>query len=247
MTKEFSGKTALITGAGTGIGRAVAVGFAKLGADVIIVSRNREMLEQTAKDVAAAGGKAEIADFDLTDEAKTTSFFAGIKKLDFAVNNAGTEGRIDDISNLTMQDFDDTMNINVRALFQCVMEEVKFFRKNKVRGAIVNLSSVAGIVGIPTSSLYVASKHAVIGLTKAVALEQIKYGIRVNAVLPGGVDTPMMERIFPEGLTAIGSSYPIGRIAKPAEIAESILWLCSDKSSYVVGHSLTVDGGRTAE
>ncbi len=247
MQNEFKGKTALITGAGTGIGRAVAIGFAKEAANVILIGRNRDNLTETAKDVRSAGGHVEIVAMDLTNEKEVAHFFSKLGTLDYAINNAGTEGRIAEISEITMNDFDEAMNINVRALFQCVAEEVKHFRKHKKPGAIVNLSSVAGVVGIPTSSLYVAGKHAVIGLTKSVALEQIRNGIRVNAVCPGGVATPMMERIFPDGLDDIGKSYPIGRIAKPDEIAQSILWLCSEKSSYVVGHSLIVDGGRTAE
>jgi NAD(P)-dependent dehydrogenase (short-subunit alcohol dehydrogenase family) len=246
-TPEFEGKTALITGAGTGIGRAVAIGFAKAGANVILIGRNRETLASTAKEVQSIGGHAEIFPMDLTNENDVAAFFSKLSNLDYAVNNAGTEGRIAEISEISMADYDDAMTINVRALFQCVSEEVKYFRKNKKPGAIVNLSSVAGIVGIPTSSLYVASKHAVIGLTKAVALEQIRNGIRVNAVCPGGVATPMMERIFHEGLDQVGKSYPIGRMAEPEEIAQSILWLCSEKSSYVVGHAMLVDGGRTAE
>lgn len=244
---EFSGKTVLITGAGSGIGRATALAFAKHQANLILIGRNADRLSSTAREVEKAGGRADVVGLDLTNDAKVGEFFSKLKHLDYAVNNAGIEGRIAEISDVTMQDFDEAMNINLRALFQCVSEEVKHLRKNKKKGAIVNVSSIAGIVGIPTSSLYVAGKHAVIGLTKSVALEQIKNGIRVNVVCPGGVSTPMLERIYPEGLEPAAERHPIGRIAKPEEIAESILWLCSEKSSFVVGHSLVVDGGRTVE
>ena len=247
MESEFGGKTVLVTGGGTGIGRATAIAFARQGAHLILIGRTRSTLDDSAAEVRKWGGTADVAQFDLCDEKKTHQFFTNIKHLDVAVNNAGTEGRIAEISQLRMQDFDEAMTGNVRSLFQCLQEEINVFRRTRAHGSIVNVSSVAGMIGIPTSSLYVASKHAVIGLTKSVALEQIRHGIRINTVCPGGVATPMLERIFPGGLDPVGQTYPIGRVAKPEEIADAILWLCSRHSSYVVGHSLVVDGGRTVE
>lgn len=245
--EEFHGKTVLITGASSGIGKAVAMSFARHQAKLLLVGRNRINLEATASSARTLGAEAEVVVLDLADQSNVTRFFSGITELDVAINNAGTEGRIDDIVDLTLSHFDDVMNINVRALFQCLQAEVSLMRKTQRPGVIVNVSSIAGLIGIPTSSLYVASKHAVIGLTKAVALEQIQHGIRINAVCPGGVETPMLERIFPGNVDAAGAGHPIGRNARPSEIADSILWLASRASSFVVGHSLVVDGGRTAQ
>lgn len=245
---EFSGKKILITGSGSGIGRATALAFARHGSHLVLCGRNAANLGETG-DLAQSAGAAQVdlEVVNLCEAAAVEALFQRLDRFDVAVNNAGIEGRIDDTTHLTLADFDEVMNINVRALWHCLKLEVGLLRRLGRPGAIVNVSSVAGLIGIPTSSLYVASKHAVIGFTKAVALEQIRNGIRVNALCPGSVETPMLNRIFPTGLESLGASHPIGRLATPDEMAEAILWLASEKSSYVVGHSLVVDGGRSIE
>lgn len=248
---EFKGQTVLVTGATGGIGSACAEHFARQGADLILFGRDSKKLQVLEKKItllqskAKAKGTVQIAAFDITDEKALAIAFKSVTSLDVAVNNAGFEGAIGEIGDVTLGDFDQCMNINVRAVFSCMQKEVSFFRKKKKPGRIINISSIAGLIALPTSSLYVAAKHAVNGLTKTVAIEQIKHGIRVNAVCPGGVETAMLKRIFPKDFKMVEQSTPLGRIAQPAEIAETVAWLASEKSSFVVGHCLVADGGRT--
>jgi NAD(P)-dependent dehydrogenase (short-subunit alcohol dehydrogenase family) len=243
---EFKNKTVLITGAGSGIGLATAELFASLGAHVVLNGRDVKRLKKAEAACEKLGdGKVTVFAADLTDPKKVTELFKSLKDLDVAVNNAGFEGQIGEIADLSLEDFDAAMGINVRALFQCMQEEIKFFRKKKKPGAIVNVSSIAALIGLPSSSLYVAAKHAVNGLTKAAALEQIQYKIRINAVCPGATETGMLSRIYKGDLKAAAASNPIGRLGEPKEIADAIAWLASGHSSFVVGHCLVADGGRT--
>lgn len=243
--EEFKNKTVLITGAGSGIGLATAELFAAQGAHVVINGRDLKRLKKTESICKKLGGKVTVFAADLADPKKVTELFKSLKDLDVAVNNAGFEGRLGGIAELSLDDFDAAMGINVRALFQCMQEEIKLFRKKKKSGAIVNVSSIASLIGLPGSSLYVAAKHAVNGLTKTAALEQIKHQIRINAVCPGATETGMLSRIYNGDLKAAAASNPIGRLGEPKEIADAIAWLASGRSSFVVGHCLVADGGRT--
>jgi NAD(P)-dependent dehydrogenase (short-subunit alcohol dehydrogenase family) len=241
---SFHNRTALITGAGSGIGRAIALAFAKEQANLILIGRNLPHLESLLKECRLLGVESEIFIVDVANENQVKEFFNKNKKFDIAINNAGIEGKIGDTTELSLNDFDEVMRTNTRALWQFIQEEVLYFRKNKIKGSIVNISSIAGILALPNSSLYTASKHAVIGLTKTVALEQIRHGIRINSVCPGAVHTPMLQRVMgSEKIEGILKNQPIGRLAAPSEIAEAVLFLASEKASYIVGHSLVVDGG----
>lgn len=239
----LSGKTVLITGASSGIGAAAARLFANEGAKLILLGRDAKRLQALKIEIAQASAQAFA--FDITNEVALADCFQQIKTLDIAINNAGYEGAIGDITDLTLKDFDEAMNVNVRALWNCMQHEIKYFRGKGQAGTIVNVSSIAGHIALPTSSLYVGAKHAVNGLTKSLAIEQIPFKIRINAVSPGGVETPMLKRIFEDGFQPVIESTPLGRIAKPMEIAEAIVWLASERSSFVVGENLVIDGGRT--
>jgi len=241
----MTNQTVLVTGAGSGIGRATALRFSEAGANLILVGRNVERLESISFDARKKGVEVETHALDLSDTAATLKFFSKIKKLDIAVNNAGIEGKMGDITTLELENFEELMNVNLKSLWLCMREEVRFFREKKQKGNIVNVSSVLGLIGIPNSSLYVASKHAVNGLTKSVALEQIKHGIRINSICPGAVETPMLKRIYKGDLSQVETSGPSDRIGKASEIADSICWLASPSSEFVVGHCLVVDGGMT--
>lgn len=242
----FVDQTCLITGASEGIGRATALEFARQGAHLILVARNQERLESLKGELKNHGVRVDVFAVDLSKEQEGEAFFRTAPAYDMAVNNAGTEGVMDEVQNLTLSDYHQVFDLNVRAVFQCLKHQVAHFRTHKKKGAIVNISSILGTHGIGGSSLYTASKHAVIGFTKAVAVEQRNHGIRVNCVSPGTTDTAMIHRIL--GTTEVQSSHPTrlgSRWATPSEVAQAILWLCSDASSYVVGHNLVVDAGRT--
>jgi len=248
---EFKGKSVLITGASEGIGRATAKAFAAQGANLILVARNLKRLQSLVNELKPLQkqfkSKYSVHQLDLQDAKAVDIFFKKIKLLDFAINNAGVEGKISEIQALTLKDYHDVFDINVRALFQCLQHEVSFFRKHACPGAIVNVSSILGLRGISGSSLYVASKHAVIGFTRATAVEQIAHRIRINCISPGATDTPMLRRVIgTENVESVGIA-PGKELIKPENIAKSITWLCSEESSRIVGHNLIVDSGRTVQ
>jgi NAD(P)-dependent dehydrogenase (short-subunit alcohol dehydrogenase family) len=245
MTKEFSNKTVFISGAGTGIGASTAILFAQEGADLVLVGRRKENLEATAQTAKEFGTKISIHSLDVNDTASMKNLITSLPRLDIAVNNAGIEGSVGDITTLTSDDYDVLMNTNVKSLWLSMQEQIRWMRDHQKPGYIINISSVAGIRAFAESSLYVGSKHAVIGMSQAAAIEQIRHGIRINVVSPGAVDTPMLSRIFSKNMDALSKAQPIKRLAQPKEIAEAILWLSSEKSSFVVGHNLVVDGGKT--
>lgn len=243
--KEFSNKTVFITGAGTGIGAATALLYAKEGADLVLIGRRKENLEETAIAASNFGAKVSIHSLDVNNTKSMNQLIVSLPKLDIAINNAGIEGAVGDIINLTSDDYDILMNTNVKSLWLCMQEQIRWFRSHQKPGQIINISSVAGIRAFAESSLYVGSKHAVIGMSQAVAIEQIRHGIRINIVSPGAVETPMLTRLFSKNMEALSKAQPIRRLAQPQEIAEAILWLTSEKSSFVVGHNLVIDGGKT--
>jgi len=251
--KEFEGKVALVTGGGSGIGRATAVAFAREGAQVVIGNRNVERGEETVSLIREAGGTASFrrADVKVATEVEALVKHA-VKtrgRLDIAFNNAGIEGEVKPtLIDQTEANFDAVMDVNVKGVWLSMKYEIPQMLKTG-GGAIVNCSSVAGVIGFPGIGIYSASKHAVIGLTKAAALEFSAQGIRVNAVNPAVIDTEMVDRLS-AGMNVqkddLTTFHPIGRLGRVAEVAEAVLWLCSKKASFVTGHSLMVDGGFTA-
>jgi NAD(P)-dependent dehydrogenase (short-subunit alcohol dehydrogenase family) len=251
--KEFEGKTALVTGGGSGIGRATALAFARQGAQVVIGNRNVRRGEETVAMIRKAGGTASFKRTDVLVAAEIESLVDHAVKtyggLDLAFNNAGVEGTVAPIDKQTEADYDAVMDVNVKGVWLSMKYEIPRMLE-RGGGAIVNCSSVAGLIGFPNMAPYFASKHAVIGLTKVAALEYSAQGIRINAVNPAVIETEMVDRIA-EGFSMKKDElirfHPIGRLGRVEEIAEAVLWLCSPKSSFVTGHSLVVDGGFTAQ
>jgi NAD(P)-dependent dehydrogenase (short-subunit alcohol dehydrogenase family) len=254
MNLQFENKVALVTGATSGIGRATAIAFGRKGAKVVLAGRReREGLDVVAL-IKKAGGEAAFVRTDVASETEVAALVAESMstygRLDVAFNNAGVEDQPAPIHEQTVENYHRVMNANVLGVFLSLKHEIAAMLKNG-GGAIVNNSSVGGLVGFPGAAIYVASKHAVIGLTKSAALEYATQGVRVNAVSPGGIETPMFDR-FSGGAGAelhreIAAMHPIGRTGQPEEIAEAVLWLCSDKASFVTGQTLAVDGGWTAK
>jgi NAD(P)-dependent dehydrogenase (short-subunit alcohol dehydrogenase family) len=253
VMKEFEGKVALVTGGGSGIGRATAIVFAREGANVVIGNRNVQRGEETVAMIKKAGGTAS---FKRTDVLVTKDIEAlvdyAVKTyggLDLAFNNAGVEGDVAPLVDQTEANYDAVMNVNVKGVWLSMKYEIPRILE-RGGGAIVNCSSVAGLIGFPNMAIYMASKHAVIGLTKVAAIEYSAQGIRINAVNPAVIDTEMVDRLA-EGLGVkkddLVQFHPIGRLGRVEEIAEAVVWLCSKKSSFVTGHSLIVDGGFTAK
>ena len=252
VMKEFDGKVALVTGGGSGIGRATALAFAREGAKVIIADRNVQRGEKIASMIRDAGGTASFRRTDVSVAAEIESLVDYTMKtygrLDLAFNNAGIEGDVKPLIDQTEANFDAVMDINVKGVWLSMKYQIPRMLEQG-GGAIVNSSSVAGVVGFPAIGIYAASKHAVIGLTKTAALEYSAQGIRINAVNPAAIDTEMIDRLA-DGLNMkkddLTTFHPIGRLGRVEEVAEAVLWLCSEKASFVTGHSLTVDGGFTA-
>jgi NAD(P)-dependent dehydrogenase (short-subunit alcohol dehydrogenase family) len=246
---QFTGKVALVTGGSSGIGRACAIAFAREGAKVVICDRNLEKGEETVKLVREAGSDGLFIQTDVAQEADVKAMvedtITTFNRLDYACNNAGIEQFVTPITEQTAETFDQIMNINVKGVWLGIKYQIPQMLKNG-GGAIVNISSTAGLVGFPGLAIYSASKHAVLGLTKCAALEYAKSGIRVNAICPGAIQTEMIERfaeVNPEMVEQIKQIHPIGRFGKPEEIADAVVWLCSDKASFMTGHSLAIDGG----
>ncbi|MEA9393536.1 glucose 1-dehydrogenase [Acerihabitans sp. TG2] len=245
--------TVLITGALTGIGRATAFAFAKLGANVIVSGRREEAGAALAIELRLLGGKAEFVKADVANEAevqnlveKTVSLFG---KIDIAVNNAGTEGMVGPITEQSVDNYHATFSTNVLGTLLSIKHEMRAMQAQG-HGSIVNLSSIAGQIGMAGASVYAASKFAVEGLTKSSALEGAAFGVRVNAVAPGPVATDMLDRFVGRSETAKAgflASIPAKRAATVDEIAETIVFIASAKTSYITGQSIAVDGGYTAQ
>jgi len=251
--QRLDGKIALVTGGSSGIGRAAALAFAREGAKVVVVDILVEGSEETIKMIRGVGGEAIFvkADVSRSDEveamvSRTVEVYG---RLDCAFNNAGIGGGRAPTAKTTEEEWDRIININLKGVWLCLKFEIQQMLKQG-GGAIVNTSSVAGVVGFQGTPAYVASKHGVIGLTKAAALEYATSGIRVNAVCPGVIRTPMIDRIVkarPEMKEVYRTMHPIGRLGEAEEIAEAVVWLCSDAASFVTGHSMLVDGGLTVQ
>ncbi|WP_242916467.1 SDR family oxidoreductase [Pontibacter liquoris] len=250
MENQFQDKVALVTGASSGIGQATAIMFAQRGARVAVA----DWMEapETMRAIEAAGGQALFIKCDVSDNSQVQAMVAQtlstFGRLDYAFNNAGIEGASAPTHEVTEENFDKVIGINLKGVWLCMKYEIAHML-GQGKGTIVNCSSIAGVIGFPGIAAYTASKHGVIGLTKTAALEYATSGLRVNAVCPGVIQTPMIDRFVEKNHTtkeAMASSEPIGRCGTPEEIAEAALWLCSDASSFTTGHALVVDGGWVA-
>jgi NAD(P)-dependent dehydrogenase (short-subunit alcohol dehydrogenase family) len=247
----FAGKVAFVTGAANGIGRAAALAFASAGASVVVADVSVDGNQETARLVERLGGLARAVRCDVTRgedvKAALDQTVEAFGRLDFAFNNAGSEQALTTTTDLTEQEWDRILAINLRGVFLCMKHQIPLMLKQG-GGAIVNASSGAGVKGFAGQAAYAAAKHGVIGLTKAAALECAPSRVRVNAVCPGIIDTPMMQRFTrgtPEGRARVIAQEPIGRMGKPEEIAAAVVWLCSDAAAFVVGHAMVIDGGQT--
>jgi len=251
MNLSFENKVALVTGAGSGIGLATAKAFAEAGASVALAGQHEESVRAAANDLVAAGHKALAIRCDVADDRQVAAMVeqtvSTFGQLDAAFNNAGVQSPAVETADASGEEFDRVNAINLRGVWSCMKYELRQMRE-RGSGAIVNCSSIGGLIGIPGRATYHASKHGVIGLTKSAALEYASRGIRINAVCPGTIDTPMVEDMLakePDAMKEIMRDQPIGRLGRPDEIAAAVLWLCSPDASFVIGHALVVDGGYT--
>ena len=249
MTMELEGRVVLITGGTSGIGRETAVHFAKAGAKVVVAGRREQEGQETVELIGAAGSSGFFVKADVSKAAevealvqKTVERFG---RLDIAFNNAGIEGVWVPIVRQSEEDWDRTIAINLKGVWLCLKYEIQQMLKQGGGGAIVNMASIMGQIGSAGAAAYSASKHGVIGLTKSAALEVAKSRIRINAVCPAVVETDMGKRIFgaPPVHKFVLGCHPIGRFGRPAEIAEAVVWMCSDRASFMTGQSLALDGG----
>ena len=250
---SYTGKVTFVTGAGNGIGRAAALAFAREGASVVVADVSKESNRETARMIEEIGGRALAVTCNVARAEdvrgaldKTIEAFG---RLDVAFNNAGVEQKKAATAELEEEEWDRIVDINLRGVFLCMKYEIPLMLKQG-GGAIVNTSSGAGIIGVRGGAAYVAAKHGVIGLTKSAALEYAPQNIRVNAVCPGYIDTPMMDRFTggtSEGREKVIAEEPVGRMGQPEEIAAAVVWLCSDAASFVIGHAMVVDGGQTVQ
>ncbi|HEY7492479.1 MAG TPA: SDR family oxidoreductase [Candidatus Tectomicrobia bacterium] len=254
MPGRLSGKVALVTGGGSGIGQATALAFAREGARVVVADVIAAGGAETVTRIQQAGGEATFVKTDVSQatevEALIAATVATYGRLDCAHNNAGIEGTQALTADYPEADWDRVIAVNLKGVWLCLKYELQQMQRQG-QGAIVNTASIAGLVGAHRIPAYVASKHGVVGLTKAAALEYAKAGIRVNAVCPGVIRTPMVERLFfsrhPRAEARLTAFEPIGRLGTPEEVAAAVVWLCSDATSFITGHTLAVDGGIVAQ
>ena len=254
MTGVLEGKVALVTGAGGGIGLATAKAFAEAGASVVVADRDEELIGKAAEGLRSAGHTTIGVTCDVTDKAQATAMIEQAVdtygRLDAAFNNAGVNSDSAPLLDTGDEEFDRIINVNVRGMWNCMKAELRQMLAQG-SGAIVNCSSIGGMVGSKGRSAYSASKHAVIGLTRSAALEYAAQGIRINAVCPGMINTPMAIAVTnnyaPEIVKAMVAREPIGRFGEPEEIAAAVVWLCTPAASFMVGHAMAVDGGFLAQ
>ncbi|TVQ51436.1 MAG: SDR family oxidoreductase [Phycisphaerales bacterium] len=250
----MNGKTAIVTGAGSGIGRATALLFAARGAKVIVSDVDQSGMEQTVGAIDDAGGEAHLVPCDISqadDVARlietTINMF---DRLDYACNNAGIEGETAETVECTIENWRRVIDINLMGTWLCMKAEIQHMLEAGEGKAIVNVSSIAALIGFGGLPAYVASKHGINGLTKTAALEYAQRGIRINAVCPGAIETPMIHRVTHHDAqeeAAMIARHPMGRMGTPEEIAELIVWLCTDAASFITGQTIAADGGYVAQ
>ncbi len=251
MEISFKNKVALVTGAAGGMGLAAAKKFAECGAAVVMADINAELLQKEADALAAAGHKvlAVVCNVGNEDDVKAMidKTIAAFGRLDAAYNNAGVNSPMTDIADLSPEEYDKILNIDLRSVWLCMKYELQVMRKQG-SGAIVNCSSLGGLVGNPVRAAYHAAKHGVLGMTKSAAIEYAPRGIQINAVCPGVIETPMVKAMVDSGdlsREACAKLAPIGRLGTAEEVADVVVWLCSPMASFVIGQSIAVDGGYT--
>jgi NAD(P)-dependent dehydrogenase (short-subunit alcohol dehydrogenase family) len=250
MGSMFNDDVALVTGGSSGIGRATAIAFARDGAKVVVASRRTDQSEETVRLIEAAGGEALFVRTDMKKPAEIASLVARtiehFGKLNYAFNNAGIEGDpFVPLAESSEATWDDVIAVNLTGVYLCMKHEIPHILKTK--GAIVNMASVAGLTGGRVGTAYFASKHGVVGLTRAAAIEYAAQDIRINAVAPAVIRTDMTQRAFfhDDALGAqVTAMHPMGRVGRPEEVAEAVIWLCSKHASFTTGHVLPIDGGR---
>ncbi|TPG53783.1 glucose 1-dehydrogenase [Roseomonas nepalensis] len=243
---RFQGRVALITGAASGIGRATAVAFAAEGARVALLDRSADALRDAEAAVRQSGGEVLTLACDVSKpeqvEAAVARTVETFGRLDIAFNNAGVENKASPVADIDLDEWDRIIDINLRGTFLCMKHELaQMLRQGS--GVVINTSSGAGIRGVAGGAAYAASKHAIIGLTKSAALDYAKSNIRVNAILPGNIETPMMDRFTGGDIQKAIDLEPVGRLGKPEEIADAVLWMSADLGAFVTGASISVDGG----
>jgi len=254
MAGTLEGKTALVTGGASGIGRAASLAYSREGARVVVVDVSVEGGEETVQRIKESGGEATLVHADVSSNAGTQAMVAEtverFGRLDCAFNNAGISGGRDRnlTADYTQDDWDRVIGVNLTGVWLSMKAEIPQMLAQG-GGAIVNTASIMGLIATPGSVAYMAAKHGVVGLTKAAALEYAKDNLRVNAVCPGYIDTPLLQPLFAneDRKEQVVSRHPVGRLGQPEEIAEAVIWLSSDAASFVTGHSMAVDGGYVAQ
>jgi NAD(P)-dependent dehydrogenase (short-subunit alcohol dehydrogenase family) len=253
VEQEHNGKVALITGASSGIGEATARAFADAGYRTVLADADESGGRKLAAELEAAGHSCLFERCDVAVEKDVHDLvaqaIARFGRLDAAFNNAGIEGEIGSTIECSPANWDRVVAVNLKGVWQCMQQEIPWMIRQEGGGAIVNCASVAGLVGVPGLPAYCASKHGVVGLTRAAALEFATDHVRINAVCPGAIDTPMLTRFTSDeaAKARVTASEPIGRIGRPEEIASAVVWLCSEGASFTTGQALAVDGGWTAQ